>query len=157
MPDVIEIVFELLDCVAVALAIGIIDLSPAGDSRFYQVPEMIKRNCPLVAFGAFAPLRAWADEAHVALEDIPELRKLVEPQFAQPTPEGSDPRVAFARVNIFVLLRGARAHRSEFKNNERSFVPADPFLLKKNRTPLSDPDEQGDQREKRSANDQRNR
>ena len=157
MPDVIEIVFELLDGVLVALAVRIIDLSPAGDSWFNQVPEMIKWNLFLISFGALDPLRAWTDQAHVALEDIPKLRKLVEPQFAQPTPEGSDPRIAFARLNIFVLLRGAQAHRSELKNNKRFLVPADPFLLKKNRTSLSDPDEQGDQREKRSANDQRNR
>src|SRR6266568_2500947 len=113
MPDIIEIIFELLDCVLVALAVRIIHLRPAGDTRFYQVPEMIKRNCPLIAFGAFIPLRAWTDQAHVALEDIPKLRQLVEPQFAQPTPKGSDPRVAFARVNIVVLLYGAQAHRSE--------------------------------------------
>src|ERR671918_422278 len=105
MPDVIEIIFELLDCVPVALAVRIIDLGPASDSRFYQMPEMIKRNCPLIAFGAFAPLGARADQTHVALEDIPKLRKLVEPQFAQPTPEASDPRVAFARVDIFVFGR----------------------------------------------------
>src|SRR4030095_11257665 len=157
MPDVIEIVFELLDCVPVALSVRIINLSPAGDPRFYEVPEMIKRNCPLIAFGAFVPLRAWADQAHVALEDIPKLRKFIQPQLAQPTSEGSDPPVAFARVNIFILLRRAQAHCSEFKNNERFLVPANPFLLKKNRTSFSDPDEQGDQREKRSANDQRNR
>src|SRR4029453_8004706 len=157
MPDIIEIVFELLDCVAVALAVRIVDLSPAGDPRFYQVPEMIKRNRPLIAFGAFVPLRARADQAHVALEDIPKLGKLVEPQFAQPTPEASDPRIAFTRVNIFVLLGRAQAHRSEFKSNERFLVPADPFLLKKNRTSFSNPDEQSDQPEKRSANDQRKR
>src|SRR4029453_13377201 len=110
MPDIIEIVFELLDGVPVALSVRIIDLSPAGDPRFYQVPEMIKRNGPLIAFGAFFPFRGGADQAHVPLEDVPKLRKLVEPQFAQPTPEASDPRVAFARVNIFVLLRGAQAH-----------------------------------------------
>src|SRR4029453_4414665 len=157
MSDVIEIVFELLDCLPVAPSVRIIDLSPARDPRFYQVPEMIKRYCPLIAFGAFVPLRAWADQAHVAFEDIPKLGTLVEPQFAQPTSEGSDPRIGFARVNIFVLLRRAQAHCSEFKNNERFLVPANPFLLKKNRTSFSDPDEQGDQREKRSANDQRNR
>src|SRR5438094_3224525 len=117
---------------------------------------MIKRNRFLISFDAPDPLRAWTDQAHVALEDIPKLGQLVEPQFAQPAPEASDPRVAFARVNILVLLR-VHTHRSEFKNNERFLVPADPFLLKKNRTSFSDPDQQGDQREKRSANDQRNR
>src|SRR6059058_3685168 len=96
MPDVIEIVFELLDCVPIALAVRIIDLSPASDPRFHQVPEMIKRNRFLISFDAPDPLRAWTDQAHVALEDIPKLGQLVEPQFAQPAPEASDPRVAFA-------------------------------------------------------------
>src|SRR4030095_1046882 len=100
MPDIIEIVFELFDGVPVALSVRIIDLSPAGDPRFYQVPEMIKRDRPLIAFGAFVPSRAWADQAHVALEDVPKLWKLVEPQFAQPTPAARDPRIALPRVNI---------------------------------------------------------
>src|SRR4029453_19187975 len=147
MPDVIEIVLEVLDCVSVAFSVRIVDLSPAGDPRFYQVPEMIKWYRLFIEFGAFVPLRTRADQAHVALEDIPKLGKLVEPQFAQPTPEASDPRIAFARVNIFVLLRRAQAHRSEFKNNERFLVPADPFLLKKNRPSFSDADEQSDQPE----------
>src|SRR5207249_8956786 len=62
------IVLKFLDCVFIAFAVRIIHLRPAGDPRFHQVPEMIKRNYLFVAFGAPGPLRARTDQAHVALE-----------------------------------------------------------------------------------------
>jgi hypothetical protein len=93
---------------------------------------MIKRNCLLIAFGAPGPFRAWADQAHVTLEDIPQLRQLIEPQFPQPTPDGGDPRVAFTGVNVCVCLVRVQQHSSEFENDERLRVPADPFLPEKN-------------------------
>src|SRR5207244_1204973 len=98
MADIVEIVLKLLEHVLVALAVRIIHLRPAGDPRFHQVPEMIKRNLFLISFDAPDPLRAWTDQAHVTLEDIPNLRQLVEPHFPQPAPDTRYTRIIFARV-----------------------------------------------------------
>src|SRR5713101_8468621 len=98
MADVVEIVLKLLDRVFIALAVRIIHLRPSGNPRFYQVPEMVKRNLFLILFGAPDPLRAWTDQTHVALEDIPKLRQLIEPQFPQPAPSTRHARITFTRV-----------------------------------------------------------
>src|SRR6266480_539625 len=99
MTNVIKVVFQLLDRIFVAFAIGIIHLGPAGDPRLDEVPEVIKRNFFLVALGTLCPLRAWPNQAHVAPEHIPKLRQLVEPEFSQPAAQLRYSRVSLARVN----------------------------------------------------------
>ena len=56
MPDIIEIVGQLLHRILFALAVGIIYLRPAGDPRFNDMPEIVERNL-VVAFRAFHPFR----------------------------------------------------------------------------------------------------
>src|SRR5881275_1819480 len=117
MPDVVEILLELLDRVFITLAVRIIHLRPSGDPRFYQVPEMIKRDYLLVTFGALSPFRAWADQAHVTLEDIPKLGQLIEPQSPQPVPSVHYagiilPRIEIGRLNRH-LFRIGHKHRPE--------------------------------------------
>src|ERR1700704_6520452 len=104
MPDVIEIVFQFLDRVLFALAVGIVYLRPTSDPRLYQVPKMVKRNFLLITLRAFDPFRARPDQAHVAFEHIPELRQFIESKFAQPSPDARDARIAFARINIRLLF-----------------------------------------------------
>src|SRR5260370_36723958 len=96
--ELMGVVWRVLDCVFIALAIRIIHLRPAGDARFHQVPEMIKRYPFLILFGAPDPFRAWTNQAHVALKDIPKLRQLIEPQLPQPAPSTRHARITFARV-----------------------------------------------------------
>src|SRR6266516_6613261 len=154
MPDVIEVVLQLLHRVLVALAVRIIHLRPARDTRLHQVPKMIKWNRLLVSFGALAPLRAWSNQADVSFERIPKLRQLVEPKFPQPTPNRSNTTIVFSRVNVFVRIIRAPVHRSEFEKNESSSVAADSFLSEKNRTAIFCPYEQRNKYEQRNANDQ---
>src|SRR4051812_32622335 len=68
MPDVIEIVFQFLDRILVALAVWIIHLGPTGDSRLHQMAEMIERNLLFVTLRTLNPFRPWSDQAHVAPE-----------------------------------------------------------------------------------------
>ena len=71
MPDVIEIVGQLLHRVFFALAIGIIYLRPSRDPWFNQMPEMIERNFVPVTFRAFHPFRSRPDQAQLAVKHIP--------------------------------------------------------------------------------------
>src|SRR6266481_5419022 len=117
MADVIEVVLKLLDRVLIARAVRIIHLRPSGDPRFHQVPEMIKRNYLFVAFGALSPFRAWADQAHVTLEDIPKLGHLIEAPSPQPVPSARYARIILPRIEIGRLnrrpFRIAHKHRPE--------------------------------------------
>src|SRR6476620_43773 len=153
MPDVIEVVLQLLHRVLVTLAVWVIYLRPARDARFHQVPKMIKWDCLLIAFGALAPLRAWTNQADVSFERIPQLRQLIESKFPQPTPQRRHTTIVFSRVNVLVRFIGG-SHCSEFEKNEPSSVTADSFLPEKHRAAILDPDEQSDKQKERSANDQ---
>src|SRR5881296_713543 len=102
MPDVVEVIFYLLDRILVTLTVRVIHLRPARDTRFHQVPKMIKWDCLLIAFGALAPLRAWTNQADVSFERVPELRQLIEAKFAQPTPQRRHTTIVFSRVNVLV-------------------------------------------------------
>src|SRR5437899_12745254 len=98
MPDIIQVVFQFLDRVLVALAVRIIYLRPPGDPRFDQVPKMIKRDGLLITFGALAPLRTRTNQADVAFEGIPKLRQLIKTQFTHPTPHGRYKPTYYSRV-----------------------------------------------------------
>src|SRR4029453_9016022 len=133
MPNIIEVVFQLLNGVFVILTVRVIHLRPARDTRFHQVPKMIKWDCLLIAFGALAPLRPRTNQADVSFERVPKLRQLIESKFPQQTPHSCHTTIVFSRVNVLVRFIGA-SHRSEFEKNEPSSVTADSFLPEKDRT-----------------------
>src|SRR6476660_1586718 len=153
MPDVIEVVLQLLHRVLVTLAVWVIYLRPARDARFHQVPKMIKWDCLLIAFGALAPLRPWTNQADVSFERVPKLRQLIESKFPQPSPYSRHTTIIFSRVNVLVRFIGA-SHGSEFEKNEPSSVTAYSFLPEKHRTAVLHPDQKSDKHKERSANDQ---
>src|SRR2546423_2382781 len=153
MANVVKVVLQLLDCILVALAVGIIYLRPSRDSRFNQVAEMIERDRSLITFGALAPFRARPNQADVSFQRIPKLRQLVESKFAQPTPHRCDTNIPFSCVDVFIRLMGAAAHCSKFEKNESSSIAADPFLPEKDWTTLLCPNEERNEHEERSAND----
>src|SRR5439155_20823586 len=90
---------------------------------------MIKRNRLLISFGAPDPLRAWTDHAHVALEDIPQLRQLVEPHFPQPASNTRYARIIFASVEIYrLLVQVPHEHRAELVCSKNVTFASDPQL-----------------------------
>src|SRR6266699_1158592 len=155
MADVIEIVLKLLDRVLVALAVRIIHLSPPGDPRFNQVPEMIKWNRLLIALGTLGPFCAWANQTKIAFKDVPKLRQLIEVKFPQPTSNTCNAGIVFTRVNVFILFAATQTHGAEFENVETSSYPTNSSLLKKYGTAVLDADQPSNQCQERSAKDQR--
>src|SRR5215469_4108488 len=154
MPDIVKIVLQLFYGILVALAVRIIDLRPSGDPWFNQVPKVIERDALLIALGTLAPLRPRTNQADVAFQSIPKLRQFIEPKFPQPSPHTRHSGIAFARVNIFVGLNPATAHRPEFNKNETFSVEADSFLSEEDRSAVSQPDEQRNENEERRTNHQ---
>ena len=74
MPDIIQIVGQLLHRIPFAFAIGIIYLCPSRNARLHQVPEMIERNLLPVTLRAFHPFRPRPDQAQLAVKHVPQLR-----------------------------------------------------------------------------------
>src|ERR1043166_5040950 len=112
MPDVIKVVLQLLHRVGFAVAIGIIHLRPAADSRFHQMTEMIKRDLLFVTLRTARPFRPRPDQTHLAPENVPELRQFIQTQSANPTTNAQKTRIATARVNLLGFFR-SEEHTSE--------------------------------------------
>jgi len=103
--DVVEVVLEFFHGVFNRGAVGEVDLRPAGQAGFYQVPRLIKRNLFFKfphEFRAFGP---WADEAHFSFEHVPELGEFVQPAFAEEIADFGDTSVFFFRPFCPVFFR----------------------------------------------------
>src|SRR5690606_7927168 len=91
-----------------------------------------------------------ADEAHLALEHRPDLRKLVDPQLADDPPYSRHAGIVPLRP-----LRAARfgvdAHRPQLEQRERLAVKADSLLAEERRAPAVELNEKREQRDDRKA------
>src|SRR5215210_5767815 len=89
---VLDVVVVPLDPVGEGrLAAEAVDLGPAGDPRLDAVPFRVAVDASLEALDVVHPLGTRADERHLADEDVPELRQLVEREAPE---EASDARAA---------------------------------------------------------------
>src|ERR1051326_4310547 len=79
------------------------------------------------------PLGSRADEIHLALEDVPELRNLVDANLANDAAHARRAIVAFRRPDRSFLL-GVDAHRAKLRQDKRAAVLADAFLFVKDWT-----------------------
>src|SRR5690606_27145223 len=74
------------------------------------------------------PLGPGANQAHIALEHVEELRNFVEPQFPHEPPHTRNPRVALAG-ELRPLGFGIGEHRPEFVDVKGLVVPPNALLL----------------------------
>ena len=111
-----------------------------------------RQDAPL-AGGVFldvtGDLGAGADEAHLANEDIPELRQFIELEFAEEPAQAGDARVAVPGHTGACFLRIHR-HGPEFED-EKGLAPLpDSQLTKEDRAGVGELDRQGEQEEERA-------
>src|SRR4051794_14656209 len=116
------------------------DLPVAGDPRRQiQASAVVARDLAILAEDE----RTGPDDAHVSLEDVEELRELVERGAAQELPDPGDAwivldleqpvsLVLFDQTSLQRL--GVRDHRPELENAERLAMSADPRLPEEDRT-----------------------
>jgi hypothetical protein len=70
-----------------------VHLGPAGDARLDLVPDHVGLDDLPVLLVVRDRVRARPDDAHAALQDVEELRQLVERVAAQEGAEGRHPRI----------------------------------------------------------------
>src|ERR1051325_8024564 len=93
--DVVEVVFDAL--LERRLAAPAVHLRPAGDTGLHLVAQHVLRDAVLELFDEEGALGARADDRHVALQHVPELRQLVQIEAPQPASDGRRARVVVAR------------------------------------------------------------
>src|SRR5262245_60578589 len=105
-------------------------LRPARQPRSYDVAVDVERNLALVPFRKRYRLRVRSDPAHVAPEDIDDLRQFVETILAQKPPQPSNPLVVCGGVIPSTMIM---RHRPQFKDGERPAAVTRASLTIKNR------------------------
>ena len=130
-----------------------VDLRPAGDARADLMLDHVQGDALLEPVDEKGELGARPDETHVALEDVEELRQLVDGEFA-------DERAEFRLARVGVGAPAGRlpvvyAHGAEFVHVKRLFVQSDALLLEQDGAGRGELDaDRREQHERRGADDQ---
>src|SRR4051812_26172227 len=77
--DVEQVVLQLLHRVLEAGAVGVAHLRPPGEPGFDDMALAVERDLLAERLHELGAFGARSDQAHLADEDVPELRQLVEP------------------------------------------------------------------------------
>src|SRR6185369_10630761 len=92
---VIQVVFEFTPRIEYGRAIRITYLRPTGESGLNHETFLIVRHFLCELRDHLGTLGAWADERHVAAQDMPELRDFIDAIPAEEAADKRDPRVIF--------------------------------------------------------------
>src|SRR4051812_991653 len=151
--DVIQVVLDpLLDRGVAAPAVH---LRPAGDARLHFVAQHVLGNLVLELRDEQRPLGPRADDRHIALEDVPQLRQFVDVGAPQHLADRRPPRVLLAREHWPGHRFGIVEHRAELVDHERLAVEAHPLLTVEHRSARRELHQHRDQPEGNRQHDQR--
>ena len=132
------------------VAVLVVDLRPAGDAGPHAVALPVVGDLLVQRADELGPLRAGPDNRHLALEDVEELRQLVEADRADDAAHRRDARVVFLRPDGAGADFGIGAHGAEFVDREQRAIQADARLAVEHRARRGEPDRQrGEQHEGR--------
>src|SRR5262249_28331663 len=129
-----QIVFELLTRLLARCGVIVVNLSPAGDARAQAVALVVHRHRGEELVDEDAALGPRSDEAHVALDHVPQLRELVEAPAPEPAADRRDARLALRRPDRTPFLLGADDHPAALPRPERAPVQADALLAAQTRS-----------------------
>src|SRR5439155_9542155 len=136
------------------------DLPEAGHPREHEIPLAVPREQLLVVANGKRP---WADERHLAPEDVEDLRHLVELEAAQKATDRRNARIVLdleerARGLVVSLERALAlgcvgVHRPELHHSERVLSEADAPVAIEHRAARAELDRTGDRKPERRAGD----
>src|SRR5882672_460488 len=107
--DVVEIVLMFFPRVLDRSPIGVADLRPSGQPRFDQVTLGVIRNSLFKLFDEDRAFGPRPDQAHLAANDIEQLRQFINPSFANPPAHARHARIVFVGPDWAVRF-GVYAH-----------------------------------------------
>src|SRR5690606_24909865 len=126
--DVIKIVLDFFACAVDIGRITLTNLGPAGNARLDHMAVNIKRQALVEVLDKLGLLRPGPDQAHVAFQNIDELRQLVYAVFTYHTPHPGNARVVFLGKLRIVDLVAPTTHAAQLVHLERLVAPAHAFL-----------------------------
>src|SRR5688572_20579264 len=153
--DVVEVAADAR--VEIGVAAVAVDLGPAGDARLDVVARVVVGDLLLEVADEFGALGARADEAHVALQDVPELRRLIDVPLAHKRADGETPRIVGPGPAGASVALGVEAHAADLVAPERAAIAAEAPLQVEDRARALDIHERGEHRDDRGAQDEPNR
>lgn len=119
-----------------AEVVAAVDLGPAGEAGGQFVDTVLGAQLDQVVL--VEERGAWADDAHVAFEDAPELGELVEGGAAEEGADGGEPGVGVLE-EVGGDFRSVGPHGAEFGHAEDAVVAADAVGPINGRPPGGDP------------------
>src|SRR5215203_2576752 len=122
--DIKKIVLKFLASVLYRRAIRILNLRPARESRCNQMSLLVERNLLGQLRHEVRAFRAWSNETHLALENVPELRNLIHSNLPYDATNTCRAGIAFASPNWSILF-GINSHRTKFCERKRPTVLSD--------------------------------
>ena len=123
-------------------------LRPSRDAGEAEMPHHVLVDDLAVLGGVSEHVRPWSDDAHVSLENVEELRELVDVGTAYEIAEWEFPRVVLGGLQFVGV--GVDVHGTELDARERLPVEARSLLLEEERPralPLDDEGDDGNERE----------
>jgi len=123
----------------------IVEATNLGETRqsgFYGQSQFMQNFVPL---DKVWPFRPGSDQAHISLQNVEQLRKLIQSCCAQDLPDFSNTRILSAGQDGADFLLRIVDHRSEFVQGKELAVFADSLLLVKDRPGRRYFNQQGDQ------------
>ncbi len=136
------------------LAAQAVHLRPAGDAGLDAVATQIAVDDLGIILVVRDCVRTRADQGHVALEHVYELRQLVEAGLAQEAADARHARVIASRLRHHRVVRRIGRHRAELEHGDRIVVEAEARLAEEHRPLAVELDGEGDQQHQRREEQQ---
>jgi hypothetical protein len=105
-----------------------VHLRPSCDPRFYRMASVVMRDLVLKAPDQFRAFGPRPNEAHLALEHIPELRYLVDIPLPHKRTDSKPACVVFSGPADFPVLLRVQPHTANLQHVESLSIPAEPSL-----------------------------
>ena len=126
-----------------------VNLCITGDPGADRVADVVVLMLPAKLPCKFGPLRTRAHQAHIAAQDIPQLRQFVQTQAPQIVSDPRAARVAGNRPDGAEVALGIFVHGPELDDGEAAPVETDTDLPVEDGAAVGEPDCNGNDGEKR--------
>src|ERR1700722_8480415 len=106
----------------------VVNLRPSGNSWSHAMALREKRYSLNKLFDKYVPFRPRTNKAHIASQHIKKLWQLVDPNFANNTPDAGNGRIITRTPARRSIAFRVRPHTSEFEQHKVTAAQAHSFL-----------------------------